>query len=95
MPRYACAIFAVAAVLIATPALADTAGSAATGSILDGLTSLAVAAIPGLVLGGWAWFKAHAAQSASKWDDEAVALVEKIAQGVVDKKTQPVSGVDH
>jgi len=50
---------------------------------------------PGLDLGGWARFKAHAAQSVSKWDDEAVALVEKIAQGVIDKKTQPVSGVDH
>jgi hypothetical protein len=94
MQRYSYAA-AVAPLLVSAPALADTATSAAAGSIVDGLTSLLVAAIPGLVLGGWAWFKAHAAQSASKWDDEAVALVEKIAQGVVDKKTQPVSGVDH
>jgi hypothetical protein len=95
MPRYACATFAIAAVLIATPTLADTVASAATSSVLDSLTTLVLAAIPGLVLGGWAWFKAHAAQSAAKWDDEAVALVEKIAQSVIDKKTQPVSGVDH
>jgi hypothetical protein len=85
MLRYACATVAVAPVLIAMPALADPAASVAAGSILASVTSLIVAAIPGLVLGGWAWFKAHAAQSASKWDDEAVALVEKIAQGVVDK----------
>jgi hypothetical protein len=95
MMRYTNAILAATSLLIAAPALADSAASAATSSILDSFTSLMVAAIPGIVLGGWAWFKAHAAQSASKWDDEAVALVEKIAQGVVDKKTQPVAGVDH
>src|SRR5215471_671343 len=87
MQRYSYGM-AIAPLLVSAPALADTAASVAADSIVDSLTNLVAAAIPGLFLGGWAWFKAHAAQSASKWDDEAVALVEKIAQGVVDKKTQ-------
>jgi hypothetical protein len=70
------------------------AGPAAAG-VIDQILGWALAAVPGLVIAGWAWLKAHAAQSAAKWDDEAVALVEKIAAGVVAKSTAPIAGTGH
>lgn len=54
-------------------------------SLTDLIVTGAIAAAPGILLGLWSWFKAHAAQSAAAWDDEAVKVVESIAQGVVDK----------
>ena len=84
----------VATILLAAgPAFAQAAPAASdvTGTILG----IIVASAPGLVLGAWALFKAHAANSAAKWDDEAVAFVEKIAAGVVEKKTASVTGTDH
>ena len=56
-----------------------------TDTVLQTIVVAVLAATPGLVLSIWAWFKAHAATTAATWDDEAVAYVEKIAQGVVDK----------
>jgi hypothetical protein len=79
-------IAAVLAVAISSSAaFADTATTVAASSITDLIITGVLAAAPGLVLGIWAWFKGHAAQTEAKWDDEAVAFVEKIAQGVVDK----------
>jgi hypothetical protein len=85
---------AIAVLVFAAPAFADTASDAG-GAIFSNILDLAVASVPGLLLALWAWFKAHAAQSAAKWDDEAVAMVEKIAQGVVNKQPQALSGADH
>jgi hypothetical protein len=81
-------------IAMAGPAFADTASDPG-GAIFSNILNLAVASIPGLLLALWAWIKAHAAQSAAKWDDEAVAMVEKIAQGVVNKQPQALSGADH
>ena len=67
-----------------------------TGNItIDMLPALISASAPGIILGIWAILKAAAAHSAAKWDDEAVALVEKIAGGVIDKQKQGLTGVDH
>lgn len=63
--------------------------------MLDTILTAIIAALPGLVLGAWALFKSYAASSAAKWDDEAVAFVEKIAAGVVNKTTAAVTGTDH
>jgi hypothetical protein len=65
------------------PAFADDTTAVGVGSQI---IPMLIAAVPGILLGLWALFKAHAAQSEASWDDEAVAFVEKIAQGVVDKK---------
>lgn len=56
-----------------------------SSSITDLLVTAAVASAPGLFFGLWAWFKAHAAQTPAKWDDNVVSAVQTIAQGVVDK----------
>jgi hypothetical protein len=85
---------ALGVLVFGAPPLADAA-SEAGGPIFGNILDLAVASIPGLILALWAWFKAHAAQSAAKWDDEAVAMVEKIAQRVVNKQPQAPSGADH
>lgn len=63
--------------------------------MIDTILTAVLTVAPVLVIALWAWFKAHAASSAAKWDDEAVALVEKIAQNVVAGKVTPVTGVDH
>ena len=62
---------------------------------IDMLLALISSAAPGIILGIWAILKAAAAHSAAKLDDEAVALVEKIAGGVIDKQKQSLTGVDH
>jgi hypothetical protein len=62
---------------------------------IDMLLALISAAAPGIILGIWAILKAAAAHSAARWDDEAVALVEKIAGGVIDKQKLSLTGVDH
>lgn len=77
-------VLALAFTLLATPAFAADAAAAAAPSLFDQIAGYVLAALPGLILGGWAWFKSHAAQTEAAWDDEAVAFVEKIAQGVVD-----------
>jgi hypothetical protein len=87
-------VCAIAVLVFAAPAFADTASDAG-GAIFSNILDLAAASAPGLLLAFWALFKAHAAQSAAKWDDEAVAMVEKIAQGVVNKSPQALSGADH
>jgi hypothetical protein len=100
MRKLALLALIIAFIVLATfvRAYADTASAAASG-IVDGIVTAIVGtlatAVVALALAGWAALKAYAAHSAAKWDDEAVALVEKIAQGVVDKKTQPVAGTDH
>lgn len=64
-------------------------------TIVDMILALVSASLPGIMLGVWAILKAAAAHSAAKWDDEAVALVEKITQGVVDKQKVNLTGADH
>lgn len=59
------------------------------------IVSAVLGALPTAALSVWAMVKAYAASSAAKWDDEAIALVEKIAKGVVDKASAPLTGVDH
>lgn len=93
--------------ILSVAAVAALAGSAAAQSldspaapavgvsIATLVLGLVAASAPGIFIGLWGVFKAHAASSAAKWDDEAVALVEKIAQGVVDKKSAPLAGQDH
>jgi hypothetical protein len=76
---------ALAVAIASSAAFADTGSAVAASSITDLVITGILAAAPGLVLGIWAWFKGHAAQTEAKWDDEAVAFVEKIAQGVVEK----------
>lgn len=44
-----------------------------------------LAALPATVLATWAWVKAKVAETEAVWDDEAVALVEKIAKGIVEQ----------
>lgn len=51
--------------------------------------------VPQIILGLWALLKAQAAHSAAKWDDEAVAMVEKVAQGVIEKSKVNLTGADH
>lgn len=100
------ALVLLVSLTIAAVAQTVTAPAAASSSsdilalILTGIT----AAIPTLFVALWSWFKAHAAQSAATWDDEAVALVQKIAQAVVDNNASgstataaqavPLTGVD-
>ena len=76
---------ALAVAIASSAAFADTGSAVAASSITDLVITGILAAAPGLVLGIWAWFKGHAAQTEAKWDDEAVAFVEKIAQGVVER----------
>lgn len=61
-----------------------------------------IAALPGIALGIAAYLKsgiasveAMAAASSAKWDDEAVAFVEKIAKTVFAGGTVPPVGADH
>lgn len=78
----------VAPFLFAFPAMAqDEAGGGA--SILELILAGVAGSLPGLILAGWAWFKAHAAQSAAEWDDWLVARVEQVARGVVEKAGPP------
>lgn len=60
-------------------------------SFLDLIIAGLLGAAPGIVLGLWALAKSYAAHSEAVWDDEAVAFVEKIAEGVVAKKTPPAA----
>lgn len=70
---------------------------------MDSVLTIVLAALPGLAVAAWALFKGYAASSAAKWDDEAVAFVEKLAAGVVAKAGTPVAtpvgtpltGTDH
>lgn len=55
-----------------------------TVGIIGTILIAVLAALPGTFLSIWAWFKAHAAETEASWDDEAVALVERVAQGIVD-----------
>lgn len=73
-------------ILVVGAAQAQTvpaAPAAPASDILSSILAALLAALPALFIAGWAWIKAHAAASAATWDDEAVALVEKIAQSVV------------
>jgi hypothetical protein len=75
--------------LLNAPVFADTASaSSASSGIIDTIVALVITALAGvaanLALNVWNIAKTAAAHSAAKWDDEAVAFVEKIAQGVVD-----------
>lgn len=83
--RAALAVLVLAVIiLVVAPAHAQSVPApTATSDVLSSILAAVLVAIPGLVIGAFAWFKAHAAQSAATWDDEAVAFVEKIAQGVV------------
>jgi len=56
-------------------------------SITDTILVAVIAAIPGLVMGVWAWFKAHAASTPAKWDDRVVGAIEGIAEKIVERKT--------
>ena len=38
------------------------------------------AALPGLAISIWAWFKARAAASPETWDDRVVRFIERVAQ---------------
>ena len=58
-----------------------------TDNILQTILIALLASAPALIMAVWAWAKAHAAGTEATWDDEAIAFVEKIAQGVVDSKS--------
>lgn len=63
---------------------------------VDMVMALIASSAPGILLGVFAILKAAAAHSAAKWDDEAVALVEKIARGAVEKASGiALTGTDH
>ena len=82
---------AVASLLFIPAALAAEAAPADTGNaIVDSILAAIGAALPGLILGGWAWFKAHAAQSEAAWDDWMVARVKDVARGVVNEGTSGI-----
>jgi hypothetical protein len=51
-------------------------------NVWDQLLVAFVGALPALVVALWAWFKAHAASTSEKWDDDVVQAIEKIASGV-------------
>ena len=53
---------------------------------LDILLTAGLAALPGLVISVWAWFKANAAVTEATWDDATVKFVEQIAGEVVARK---------
>lgn len=38
------------------------------------------AALPGLLIAIWAWFKARAAASPETWDDRVVRVIEEVAE---------------
>jgi hypothetical protein len=104
LERKLVALACVIAVLVfAVPAFADTAPAPSSGSsgIVDTILALAITALAGVAgnfaLNLWSMAKAAAAHSAAKWDDEAVAFVEQIAQGVVDGKKVSAKGpvTDH
>lgn len=56
-------------------------------SIWDTVIAAALAALPGLLISVFAWFKARAAETEAQWDDEAVRFVEDIARRVAGQST--------
>jgi hypothetical protein len=57
--------------------------------IEQNLVPVILAAIPGLLVAGWAWWKARAALSAAVWDDASVKWVEEVAKAIVEKSAPP------
>ena len=44
------------------------------------------AALPGLVISIWAWFKARAAASPETWDDRVVRFIEAVAERAAERE---------
>ena len=55
----------------------STSGALGLGEVVG---AALVAALPGLAISIWAWFKARAAASPETWDDRVVRFIEQVAQ---------------